>query len=321
MTLKDFLDSWNDDLPTIRVFTSGSTGKPKPLLVEKRRMVNSARMTCRFLGLHEGDTALLCMPLDYIAGKMMVVRAVVGNLHLLSVAPSGHPLQGVSVHQKIDLGAMVPLQVYNSLMVGSEREKLKSIRHLIIGGGALDEKIEAQLKAFPNNVWCSYGMTETLSHVAMRKINGPDASPWYEPLENVHVGQNENGCLVVSAPDLCDGDVVTHDVVEMNPDGKRFMVKGRIDNVIDCGGVKMLAEEVEQLLAPHLVMPFYIARQSDEKFGEIPVLVIEKGQPNIEEIIKGCLPKYWRPKRIVVVDDLPLTENGKPRRNVIPEEM
>ena len=91
MTLKEFLDSWNNDLPTIKVFTSGSTGKPKPLLVEKRRMVNSAKMTCRFLGLHEGDTALLCMPLDYIAGKMMVVRAIVGNMHLLSVAPSGHP--------------------------------------------------------------------------------------------------------------------------------------------------------------------------------------------------------------------------------------
>lgn len=318
MTLKEFLDSWNNDLPTIKVFTSGSTGKPKPLLVEKRRMVNSAKMTCQFLGLHEGDTALLCMPLDYIAGKMMVVRAIVGNMHLLSVAPSGHPLQSISTHQRIDLGAMVPLQVYNSLLVDSECEKLKSIRHLIIGGGALDEKIEAQLKAFPNNVWCSYGMTETLSHVAMRKINGPDASSWYEPLDNVHVGQNEDGCLVVSAPDLCDGDVVTHDVVEMNPDGRRFKVKGRIDNVIDCGGVKMLAEEVEQLLTPHLVVPFYIARQSDEKFGEIPVLVIEKGQPNIEEIFKECLPKYWRPKRVVVVDNLPLTENGKPRRNVIP---
>ena len=320
MTLEEFAASWEDESPTIWVHTSGSTGKPKPLLVEKSRMVNSAKMTCRFLGLHPGDVALLCMPLDYIAGKMMVVRAYVGKLHLLSVAPSGHPLQGIPQHQRIDVAAMVPLQVFNTLKVDSERERLMSVKHLIIGGGAIDEEMEAELRQFPNHVWCSYGMTETLSHVAMRQMNGPHASAWYEPLEHVRVGLDDNGCLVISAPDLCDSDVFTHDMAEMNPDGRRFRVLGRIDNVIDCGGVKIQAEEVEKKLKPHLKKPFYIAKQKDAKFGEIPVLVMEKGQQHVEELIEGCLPKYWRPRKVVLVESLPLTETGKPQRSVIPDE-
>ena len=157
MTLEEFLAQWNDASDVIEVHTSGSTGKPKRLLVEKRRMEASGRITCDFLGLKEGDTALLCMPLDYIAGKMVVVRSLVRNLRLVDVTPSSHPLKNIS--ESLDFAAMVPLQVYSSLQVAEEAERLKSIRHLIIGGGAIDESLESQLRQFPNAVWSTYGMT------------------------------------------------------------------------------------------------------------------------------------------------------------------
>ena len=183
MDLETFLAEWHNDRPTVLVHTSGSTGQPKPLWVEKRRMEASARITCRFLGLHEGDTALLCMPLDYIAGKMMVVRALTCGLRLLAVPLWEPPIGKV----QYDFAAMVPLQVWNPLHDAAGRERLLKIRHLIIGGGAIDDALARALAAFPNNVWSTYGMTETLSHIALRRLNGPEASEWYTPFEGVCV--------------------------------------------------------------------------------------------------------------------------------------
>lgn len=169
MTLKEFLDEWNDGRPTLLVHTSGSTGEPKPMWVEKTKMLNSARITCDFLGLKGGDTALLCMPLDYIAGKMVVVRAIERHLRLIDVKPCGHPLaDGVyPIGEPMPVfAAMVPLQVYNTLQVPRERERLRAIRHLIIGGGAVDGEMQEALHDFPGHIWSSYAMTETLSHIA-----------------------------------------------------------------------------------------------------------------------------------------------------------
>ena len=190
MTLPDFLKEWNNTADTVAVRTSGSTGTPKTLLVEKRRMLASARMTCDFLNLKAGDSALLCMSLDYIGAKMMVVRAVERNLRLIEVAPSGHPLAEIA--EEIDFAAMVPLQVYNSLQVPDERQKLMKIKHLIIGGGAIDKKMQEELRTFPNAVWSTYGMTETLSHIALRRISGPETTDWYTPLAGVKIGLTEN---------------------------------------------------------------------------------------------------------------------------------
>lgn len=161
MTLEDFLSEWNNDSDRVLVHTSGSTGKPKPMMVEKKRMLNSARITCDFLGLKPGDSALLCMSLDYIAGKMVVVRSIERHLHLISVSPSGHPLK--DVNEEITFAAMVPMQVYNTLQIPEERERLSHIRHLIIGGGAIDAALEKELKSFPGNIaiWSTYGMTDT----------------------------------------------------------------------------------------------------------------------------------------------------------------
>ena len=185
MTLEDFLYEWNSDGQYVSVHTSGSTGQPKSMLVEKSRMLASARITCDFLGLKPGNSALLCMSLDFIAGKMMVVRSIERDLKLISVTPSNHPL--ADVDSPIDFAAMVPSQVFGSLQVPAEREKLRQIRHLIIGGGAVPQDVESQLRSFPNAVWSTYGMTETLSHIALRRISGKDASQWYSPFSGVEL--------------------------------------------------------------------------------------------------------------------------------------
>jgi len=311
MDLEEFLAEWHSESPTVLVHTSGSTGKPKPMYVEKRRMEASARITCQFLGLKPGDTALLCMSLDYIAGKMMVVRAQTWGLRLLSVAPSGHPLDTVA--EPVDFAAMVPMQVFNSLQVPEEREKLKQIKHLIIGGGAIDEALAKELVGFPNNVWSTYGMTETLSHIALRRLNGLDASDWYTPFEGVTLSQIDEGCLVIDAPAVHDGPLVTNDIVELSEKG--FRILGRKDNVICSGGIKIQIEEVERLLKPHLSAPFMITKRADRKFGEQVVLLTESMDMDaVKDICQQVLPKYWQPRSYAHIDTLPMTETGKPAR-------
>ena len=326
MTLEDFFSEWNNDSDRVLVHTSGSTGKPKPMMVEKKRMLNSARLTCDFLGLKPGDTALLCMSLDYIAGKMVVVRSIERHLHLISVSPSGHPLK--DINEEITFAAMVPMQVYNTLQVPEERERLTHIRHLIIGGGAIDASLEKELRSLPGNIaiWSTYGMTETLSHIALRRINGAEASEWYQPFDSVKISQADEGCLVIEAPLVCAETLVTNDIVEIESyiynkvEKLRFRIKGRKDNVICSGGIKIQIEEVEALLKPHLEKPFMIAKKKDEKFGEIAVLLSENKEiKTVEATVRRLLSdyKYWIPREFRYVEHLPLTETGKPKRSIL----
>ena len=311
MDLEEFLAEWHNDSPTVLVHTSGSTGKPKPLLVEKRRMEASARITCGFLGLKSGDSALLCMSLDYIAGKMMVVRALSFGLRLIVVKPSGNPLGTVA--EPVDFAAMVPMQVYNSLQVPEERKKLMAIKHLIIGGGAIDDALASELKTFPNAVWSTYGMTETLSHIALRRLNGHEASEWYTPFEGVCLSQTDEGCLVIDAPAVHDGPLVTNDIVEISDKG--FRVLGRKDNVICSGGIKIQIEEVERLLRAYVSSPFMITKRTDKKFGEHVVMLTESMDMDLmRDVCRQVLPKYWQPRGYLHVDALPMTETGKPAR-------
>ena len=320
--MENFLDEWNNDSEYVEVKTSGSTGEPKRMMVEKRRMLNSARITCDFLGLKSGDIALLCMSTDYIAGKMMVVRSIERGLKLISVEPSGHPLannyQLSIVNCQLDFAAMVPMQVYNSLQVPEERERLMAIRHLIIGGGAIDDAMEAELRKFPNAVWSTYGMTETLSHIALRRISGPEASEWYIPFPTVKLSTTDEGCLVIDAPEVCADTLTTNDIVELKPDG-RFRVMGRKDNVICSGGIKIQIEEVERELKPYVRVPYIISKKKNEKFGEIVVLLTEGDTDEARAICEEHLPKYHRPKLYQHIDQIPLTETGKPARKKILE--
>ena len=311
-----FLAAWNDANDKLLVHTSGSTGKPKPLWVEKRRMLASARLTCDFLGLKEGDTALLCLSTEYIAGMMMVVRSLERKMRLITVDPSGHPL--ANVDQPIDFAAMVPMQVYNSLQVPEERERLMAIRQLIIGGGAVDERIVNELKDFPNAVWSTYGMTETLSHIALGRLNGEEATDCYVPFDGVEVSLNNDHCLVIHAPLVCDDVIVTNDLAELCPDGRGFRILGRKDNVICSGGIKIQIEELEQLLKPHIPSPFMVTKVKDEKFGEVAVVLVSRAT-DIQSISPSSflLPpssKYYTPRHILIVDHLPMTATGKPAR-------
>ena len=316
MTLNDFLDEWNNPKDTVEVQTSGSTGVPKCIRVEKQRMLNSARITCDFLGLKSGDTALLCMPLDYIAGKMVVVRSIECQLRLTTVEASGHPLKNIT--NSFDFAAMVPMQVYNSLQVAEECEKLRTIKHLIIGGGPINDDLQQQLSSFPNNVWSTYGMTETLSHIALRRLNGENASLWYTPFSTVSISLNTNGCLVIEAPLVHKGRLETHDRAEIR-DGK-FRILGRLDNVINSGGIKIQAEEVEEMLRPHIKMPYLISKCRDEKFGEVVVLLTECPDLSlVKEICCNVLPKFWQPKHYLYTSHIPLTGTGKPARKAAEE--
>ena len=360
MSINEFLEEWNNPSPYVHVQTSGSTGTPKPMLVEKSRMLASARITNDFLGLQPGDTALLCMSLDYIAGKMMVVRALERGLRLVCVEPSGHPLrhngdcplceqrselkgdcpQCVALNDQTPLSfaAMVPLQVYNSLQVPEERERLKQIKHLIIGGGAIDDALAAELKTFPNAVWSTYGMTETLSHIALRRLSGPDASDWYTPFPSVTVSLSDDSTLIIDAPEVCPEPLITNDIAELiqgdwhlceqrselhsacplcvSPaqSDPRFRILGRRDNTICSGGLKIQPEELERLLRPHLSSPFLITKRPDSKFGEIVVLLTEGSIDDAREVCEHILPKYHHPRAYVHVSRIPLTATGKPAR-------
>ncbi len=326
-----FLADWFDPSPTLTVQTSGSTGTPKKLAVRKDRMMQSARLTCRFLGLRPGDTALLCMPLRYIAGKMMVVRALVAGLDLRLQAPSGHPLanfpltrhplaeyppagQTAETESPLRFAAMIPLQVYNTLGVPEEAARLRAIGHLIIGGGAIDRELETALRDFPGAVYSTYGMTETLSHIALRRLSGPEASPYYTPFPSVALSLTTDGTLAVDAPLVAGGRLETNDVAELLPDG-RFTILGRKDNIINSGGIKIQIESVEKVLRPLISANFALTAVPHPKFGEAVVLLVEgargEEEGRLRETMGRHLPPYHVPKYILAVDRIPLTGTGK----------
>lgn len=308
--LYTFLEEWFNDSPFIHVQTSGSTGAPKQLTVRKEQMRASARMTGEYMGLRPGDTALLCMPLQYIAGKMMVVRALTCGLNLLVREPSGHPLADVT--QPLRFAAMVPMQVINSLQIPEEAERLRQTDILLIGGGAIDLQLASVLHSFPHTVYSSYGMTETLSHIALRQLNGANASPYYTPLPSVTLSLSDEGTLVIDAPQVSDEVLVTNDIAELLPDG-RFAILGRKDNVINSGGIKIQIEEVENVLRSILPVIFAITFVPHPLLGEGMVLLVS-GQPDMDSLWKQVcevLPKHWQPKHIVCVEHIPLTGSGK----------
>ena len=318
MTLEEFLAHWNDASPCMEVKTSGSTGVPKRIYIEKVRMRASARMTCDFLNLHQGDTALLCMPLDFIAGKMMVVRALERGLELLSVEPNSHPLSSANMAAignppSIDFAAMVPLQVWNTLQVPEEREALCRIRHLIIGGGAISQALEQELRKLPINVWSSYGMTETLSHIALRCIS----DDYYTPLPGITLCQDQDSCLVIDAPHLCSETLYTNDIARFACDN-RFQIIGRRDNTVCSGGIKIQIEEVEAWLHSIGIHNVMVTCREDSALGQaIVYLTTSEIDPDIlRKSVSTDTPnsRYWLPRHIVKVASLPLTHTGKPDR-------
>ncbi len=323
----DFISEFQNPTPTIRVKTSGSTGTPKVIAVVKKRMQASARATCDFLGLSARESvncqlsivnypprkALLCLPMEYIAGKMMVVRALECNLQLIIRKPSGHPLRHICT--PIDFAAFTPMQVYNMLRDPEERERLSRISQVIIGGGSIPEEMAEELRTFPNAVWSTYGMTETLSHIALRRLSGTGASKSYQALPNVKVSLNEEKRLVISAPSVCSETLTTNDIGEILSDGT-FRILGRTDNTICSGGIKVQPEIMEEALAQHDIEAI-ITSIPDPKFGEAIVL-LHTSKKNAEELKLLCtniLKPNQIPRHFCFTEQLPLTGNGKISRS------
>ena len=308
--LADFLAEWYADAPTVTVQSSGSTGAPKVMQVEKARMRASARMTCSFLGLKPGNTALLCMPLRYIGAKMMVVRALEAGLDLRAVEPSGHALRDLD--QAPDFLAMTPAQVFSSLEHENEARILRQTKHLIIGGSAAGKDLVQRLCTFPHGVWSTYGMTETLSHIALRRLNGPEASEWYSPFAGVSLRLSDAGTLAILAPAVCTGEIVTNDLAEFDTAG-RFRILGRKDNVINSGGIKLQIESLEAQLLPTMPCAFQIVAAPDAQFGEVVAMLVGEARDDWRPYVTRLHP-YARPKHVFTVPVLPCTGSGKPDR-------
>lgn len=310
--LYTFLNTWFDESPLMQVQTSGSTGAPKVLTVRKEQMMQSARITCEALRLNESDTALLALPLQYIAGQMMVVRALVAGLNLLVRKPSGHPL--ADVDQPIRLAAFVPLQLYQTLETPEELQRLRTVGTLLIGGGVIDPRFRLRLRSLPGELYATYGMTETLSHIALCRLNGDEADGvTYYPLPGVKLTLSAHDTLQIEAPLVCDEVLITNDLVSFLPDGG-FQFRGRRDNVINSGGIKLQPEVLEELLQPHLTLPFVFTSAPHERLGEVVVLLVEGvfEPEEIRQLIRAHLPSnYPCDKYIFPTEQLPLTENGK----------
>ena len=308
-----FLEKWFDASPVIIVHTSGSTGTPKELVVRKDRMMQSARLTCEFLNLQAGDTALLCMNLRYIGAMRVVVRSLVAGLNLIVRPASGHPLS--DIEEPLRFAAMVPLQVYNTLRVPEEKARLEQTDILIIGGGAVDDSLEAEMSALPTAVYSTYGMTETLSHIALRRLNGDTASKHYYPFPSVELSLSAESTLVVKAPLICGEVLQTNDIACLYPDGS-FTIAGRKDNVINSGGIKIQAEEMEKRLRPFIPVPFVVTSVPDPRLGQALTLLIA-GQVDVRELeskLQTVLDAYHRPRHIFMTESIPQTENGKTDR-------
>ncbi|MEM9144337.1 MAG: AMP-binding protein [Bacteroidota bacterium] len=315
-SMGDFLLDWLDDSPTLTVSTSGSTGSPKKMLLQKTHMRNSALATGNFLDLSYGDSALLCLPLDYIAGKMMLVRAMVWGLALDYVAPSSHPL---SLTQKsYDFCAMIPMQLKNTL---SHLERVKTI---IVGGAPVSSDLQARIPQGKNRIFETYGMTETVSHVAARLLN-PDTdsmaispkNPSFKALPEVTFSTDKRNCLVLSAPSVSETEIVTNDIVNLiSP--TEFQWLGRLDNIINSGGIKLVPEQIEAKLSALLDTRFFVAGVPDADLGQKVILVLE-GEGDTDDILErirtsGTLDSFEIPKKIYGIPKFALTETGKIHR-------
>ncbi|PVW13587.1 AMP-binding protein [Marixanthomonas spongiae] len=307
MHIGDFIQAWLDESDTLTVKTSGSTGTPKKIKLPKQAMVNSAKATAAYFKLAAGTSALLCLPANYIAGKMMLVRAMVMGWDLHVVAPEKDAL--TQYDNDYDFVAMVPYQVHHSL------PDLNKVKKLIIGGGPVSKELEEQLQLVSTEAFGTYGMTETITHIAVRRINGPARSEAFSALPNVKFSQDERDCLVISAPDISEEKVITNDVVALQSPTS-FIWLGRYDNVINSGGVKIFPEKVEEQLSEKITEPFIIASEKNTELGERVVLVVETTSETIPDYTKTfqILSKYERPKKIITLSKFPYTETGKIKR-------
>jgi O-succinylbenzoic acid--CoA ligase len=308
----NFLIDWLNNKDFLHVQTSGSTGYPKQIKLKKQAMVNSAIATGNFFGLEPGNTALHCLPSHYIAGKMMFVRALVLGLELDFVAPISHPIFDYEKHY--DFCAMVPLQLKQSIAY------TQNIKTIIVGGSMITKPLVEKIKDSTSRFFETYGMTETVTHVAVRKLHSKacKGEQYFNALPNIKFEKDDRSCLVIHAPKLVKDTLVTNDIVELESETS-FKLLGRYDNVINSGGVKLFPEQIEKKLQPIIKERFIIASENDKDLGEKIVLIIENPKDSTTEISKKiedikALDKFEMPKKIYTLEQFPETNNGKIQR-------
>ena len=309
-----FFKDWFDKNEFINVKTSGSTGKPTTVKLIKKHMANSALATGCYFDLHHDTKALLCLSPNFIAGKMMLVRAMVLGWQLDIVKPDTHPLD--KTDNNYDFCAMVPLQLNNSL------SQLHRIKKLIVGGGQVSNKLKDKLQAISTEIYATYGMTETSTHVALKKLNQFSSSKlestnYYKVLPDVQISTDKRGCLIINAPKIADKQIVTNDLVTLISDTE-FEWLGRYDAIINSGGVKLTPELIEKKLSAVIDCRFFVAGIPDEVLGEKLILIVENDKildaiPNKVRNLSN-LNKYEIPKEIFFVDQFIETGTKKIQR-------
>jgi len=306
--LGNFLLDWLDEKDYVIVKTSGSTGKPKNINIKKQAMVNSAIATGDFFNLKPGDKVLHCLPSNFIAGKMMIVRAIVLGLELDMVEPAALPL--IDYEKDYVFSAFTPMQLKNFA------KYLEKIKTVIIGGGRVSKAIIELIKDKKPHIYETYGMTETVSHIAVKKLNnfsGSEEDKYFTTLPQIKVSQDERGCLVIDAPKLLNTKIVTNDIVEVKSDSS-FEWLGRIDNVVNSGGIKLFPEQIESKLQDKITGEFFIASKADDTLGEKLIIVIEGDNTLIDDSIFNDLDKYEKPKEVIFIPKFKLTNSGKIHR-------
>lgn len=300
--LGEFLLDWLDDKETIELTTSGTTGTPKIITINKQAMVHSAVATGNFFNLQPQNKALLCLSPRYIAGKMMIVRALIIGLELDYIIPSSN-LDDLQKDKIYDFVAIVPLQAENSL------NKLDQFKKIIIGGAKVSDALALKLNNVNAEIYETYGMTETITHIAAKKIG----EEYFNILSHVAIDSDERNCLVISAPTISESKIITNDIVEIVSD-KQFKWLGRFDNVINSGGIKLFPEQIEAKLTSKISNRFFITGLPDSLLGTKLVLVVEGEQQKFDDFIFKELDKFEKPKEIVFISEFVETNTKKVNR-------
>lgn len=296
----EFLLDWFDERDFVEMQTSGTTGLPKIIRVHKEAFVKSALATGDFFDLRPGDKVLHCLPVKYVAGKMMFIRGFILGLELKFVEPSSNPMELIDENEQFQFAAMVPLQAKNSL------NKLHQIKKVIIGGAKVNKPLVNKLRKIKSSIYETYGMTETITHIAAKLIQNEA----FEVLPSIMISQNDDNCLVIKAPHITDELIVTNDIVEMISENQ-FIWKGRKDNIINSGGVKIVPEVVEEKLSGKIDRRYIISSKEDEILGEKVILLVEGTPFTIDESIFNELDKFEKPKAIEFIDKFEETATGK----------
>lgn len=311
-----FLLQWLDEGETIETKTSGSTGEPKTILINKSTLIFSAKQTSDYFGFRKNEKWLLCLPCNFIGGKMMLVRAILNEAELFAVEPK---IDLTFLKGEFDFAAMIPLQA-EKYLTGNFK-----VKKIIIGGTSVPKLLEDKLKLEKRtDFFATYGMTETVSHIALRKVNGMDTSDYFAPLKNILLGKDERGCLTIYNKNYSEHVIVTNDLVEFNSKNE-FKIIGRWDNIINYGGLKIIPEEIEKtvnLLIPNRIL---ICGLPDDNTYEKPVLFIEGIKWDnstlylFEKSLNDKLEKNKIPKEIIFIDSFIETGNGKINRKATKE--